>query len=164
MGIEHLFKWKMGQNPEPKMNNYLYETFEAFIRNKEHIMIDLYYLNRAKESMYKLIMHSIEEHDELKDDTDETNLVRCEFATIFQKAKTVLIDAGSGDDQYSFSLIGFLSVLQASQWQNVTIKGKWISDLWKSSKRASIEKEYQSKNYQMEYDDYMTLTITQMII
>merc|ERR1712228_858688 len=109
-------------------------------------------------------MHSIERGNKLKDEKDKTNLVRCELAHIFQKAKTVHIDAGSDDCQYSFSLIGFLSVLQASEWQNVTIKGKWISDLWKSSKRASIEKEYQSKNYQMEYDDYMTLTITQMII
>merc|ERR1712228_1128220 len=58
--IDHLFKYKLGQNPEPKMDNYLYETFDGFIRNKEHIVITLWSLNRAKESMCKLIMHSIE--------------------------------------------------------------------------------------------------------
>merc|ERR1712228_305280 len=142
--IEHLFKWKMGQNPEPKMDNYLYETFEAFIRNKEHIMIRLYYLEDAKESMYKLIMHSIEKEIKLRDDLDKTNLVRCDLATIFDKAKTVHIDA----DRYSFSLIGFLSVLQASKWEKVTIEGKWISDLWES-----IRKQYEQQNYRINFGE-----------
>ena len=152
--IEHLFKWKLGQNPEPKMDNYLYETFEAFVRNKEHIMIDIEYLSYAKESMYKLIMHSIEKENKVKDDSDGTNLIRDELATIFQKAKTVHIDAGSACDQCSFSLIGFLSVLQTSKWKKVTIKGKWISDLWKSSKRVSIEKQFGQKNYRTAYDQH----------
>merc|ERR1712228_122903 len=140
--IEHFFKWKKGQNPQPKMDKYLYETFEAFIRNKEHIMINLWNLSHAKESMYKLIMHSIEGGKELKDDTDKTNLIRNEIAAIFQKAKTVHIIAG----YYSFSLIGFLSVLQTSKWQKVTIKGKWTSDLWKASAK-NIAKQYDLCDY-----------------
>merc|ERR1712228_555751 len=84
--LKHLFKWKMGQNPEPKMDNYLYETFEAFIRNKEQIMIDLANLNLAKESMYKLIMHSIKHGAQSKDESDKTNLIRYELASILQKA------------------------------------------------------------------------------
>merc|ERR1712228_275530 len=49
--IEHLFKYKLGQNPEPKMDSYLYETFDGYTRNKEHIMINFYNLRNAKESM-----------------------------------------------------------------------------------------------------------------
>merc|ERR1712228_823167 len=57
--ISHLFKYKLGQNPEPKMDKYLYETFDAYTRNKEHIMINLNELSDAKESMYQIIIHSI---------------------------------------------------------------------------------------------------------
>merc|ERR1712228_1144662 len=39
--INHLFKYKLGQNPEPKMDSYLYETFDGYTRNKEHIIINL---------------------------------------------------------------------------------------------------------------------------
>ena len=146
--IYHLFKYKLGQNPEPKMDKYLYETFDAFVRNKEHIFINLEYLRRAKESMYKLLMHSIEKGDEFKDDSDETNLIRPACATIFKKTKTLYIVASF----YSFSLIGFLSVLQLSEWQKVTIAAYWASKLWGSSKRVAIEKEYQSKNYKIAFE------------
>merc|ERR1712228_247340 len=163
--IHHLFQYKMGQNPEPKMDNYVYETFDAFVRNKEHIVINLNYLRQyAKESMYKLIVHSIEENNELKDDSDKTNLIRPIFAAIFKKIQTMHIDASSFSFSSashlgmtlcnSFSLIGFLSVLQASEWQKVTIRGEWISKLWQSSKRAFIEKRYKSSNYKITFDKY----------
>merc|ERR1712228_537544 len=92
--------------------------------------------------------HSIERDNHLKDDSDKTNLILPVFATIFKKIKTVHIDAWG----YAFSLIGFLSVLQVSEWQKVTVKGceeKWTFNLWESSKRASIKKEYESKNYKI---------------
>merc|ERR1712228_462240 len=149
--IDHLFKYKLGQNPKPRMDNYLYETFDAFIRNKEHIAINLEYLSQAKESMYKLIMHSIERNNNLKDDSDKTNLIRPVLAEIFSNVKTIHIEALS----HSFSLVGFLSVLQESEWKQVTITSfsyGWISKLWQSSKRESIEKEYQSTNYKIEQD------------
>merc|ERR1712228_252332 len=106
--IDHLFQYKLRQNPQPKMDNYLYETFDAFIQNKEHIVINLWFLEKyAKESMYKLIMHSIEGGKKLRDDSNKANLVRPVFAAIFCKTKTVHINAGLS----SFSLIGFLSLL-----------------------------------------------------
>merc|ERR1712228_871055 len=145
--IDHLFQYKLGQNPEAKMDNYLYETFDAFVQNKEHIVIDLLFLRNAKESMYKLITHSIEQGEELKDDSDKTNLIQSVFAAIFKKAETVYIDA----TLCSFSLIGFLCVLQESEWQKVIIKAGWISDLWQSSKRACIEQKYSSKMYKISH-------------
>ena len=51
--------------------------------------------------------------------------------------------------QFSFSLIGFLSVLKKSEWQKVTIEGKWISELWESSERAFIEKQYELNGFQI---------------
>merc|ERR1712228_894972 len=100
--INHLFKYKLGQKPEPKMDNYLYETFDGYTQNKEHIEINLWYLSEAKESMRKLIIHSIQ-----KGDNEKTNLLKNDICAIFPNVKTVHIDAANR----SFSLIGFLSVL-----------------------------------------------------
>merc|ERR1712228_299562 len=131
--IEHLFRYKTGQSKMKKeMDTYLYELFEGYIQNKEHIMINLYFLEYAEKFMYDLIAHSIEEDNELEDDDDKTNLIRQVLADVFRDSKTVHIDGESSS--YSFSLIGFLSVLQTSQWQKVTISGEWISDLWQSPK------------------------------
>merc|ERR1712228_1132390 len=110
--IEHLFRYKTGQSKMKKeMDTYLYELFEGYIQNKEHIMINLYFL----------------EYDD-----DKTNLIRQVLADVFRDSKTVHIDGESSS--YSFSLIGFLSVLQTSKWQKVTISGEWISDLWQLPK------------------------------
>merc|ERR1712228_161273 len=147
--FNHLFQYKLGQKPEPKMGSYLYETFDAYTRNKEHIMINLDYLSQAKESMYKLIIHSIEEGEDIKADNNKTNLLKDDICAIFTNIKTVHIDAGSGYSQFSFSLIGFLSVLQASEWEKVTIEGKWISKLWKAF-GTSIQQKYNSANYSIK--------------
>merc|ERR1712228_1016409 len=109
------------------------------------IMITLYWLRDAKESMRRLIIHSIEEGKDVKADNDKTNLLKEDIYDIFPNIKTVHVNA----HYYSFSLVGFLSVLQASEWQKVTIEGKWISKLWKASKRASIEKQYESNGFQI---------------
>merc|ERR1712228_856694 len=149
--IDHLFKYKLAQKPELKMDSYLYETFDGYTRNKEHIQIYLDDLSKAKQSMRKLIIHSIEEGKKFfRADNDKTNLLKNDICAIFPNIKTVYIAAGF----YSFSLIGFLSVLQASEWQNVTIRGWWMSKLWQSSKRALIDKEYQSNDYQIEYENH----------
>merc|ERR1712228_841445 len=93
--------------------------------------------------MHELIIHSIEEGKDAKDDNDKTNLLKKDIIAIFPNIKTVHINA------YSFSLIGFLSVLQASEWQKVNIRGEWLSELMKTSKAEIIIKQYESKNYKI---------------
>merc|ERR1712228_490105 len=103
--IKSLIKWRLGQKKDPKMNEYLYQTFDAFTKNKKQIEIDYYYLSKAKESMYNLIVHSLEKGTKPKEENDTVNLVRSELAKIFQHVKTLHIDAGYEDNQYPFSLI-----------------------------------------------------------
>merc|ERR1712228_62663 len=148
--IKSLIKWRLGQKKDPKMNEYLYQTFDAYTNRKKQIEIDFLYLSDAKESMYNLIVHSLEEGAESKDENDTVNLLLPELGKIFQNVKSVHIDAGWGDDQFPFSLFAFLRLVQATKWQQVTIKAtganNWISVLWKASK-SFIEKQYNANNY-----------------
>merc|ERR1712228_874399 len=132
----------------------LYQTFDAYTKNKKQIEINLGYLNYAKESMYNLIVHSLEKGAQPKDDNDTVNLVRSELATTFQNVKTVHIDAGLYSEQYPFSLIAFLRLIQSTKWQQVTIKAEgannWISELWQAS-GSSIENQYNSGGYELSH-------------
>merc|ERR1712228_579833 len=123
--IKSLIKWRLEQKKDPKMNEYLYQTFDAYTKNKKQIEINLFNLSYAKESMYNLIVHSLERWGN-PNENDCINLVRSELGTIFRNVKTVHIDAGNKHvhDQYPFSLIAFLRLIQSTKWQKVTIKAK----------------------------------------
>merc|ERR1712228_150174 len=131
-----------------------YQTFDAYTKNKKQIEINLFNLSYAKESMYNLIVHSLERWGN-PNENDCINLVRSELGTIFRNVKTVHIDAGNKHvhDQYPFSLIAFLRLIQSTKWQKVTIKAKgpnnWISVLWKASE-SSIKNEYYSASYDIQ--------------
>merc|ERR1712228_1153518 len=42
--IKSLIKWRLEQKKDSKMNEYLYQTFDAYTKNKKQIEIDYYYL------------------------------------------------------------------------------------------------------------------------
>lgn len=153
--IKSLIKWRLEQKKDPKMNEYLYQTFEAYTKNKKQIEIDLWNLGQAKESMYNLIVHSLEQDTKPKDENDTVNLLRPELAKIFQNVKTVHIDTASAWGQYPFSLIAFLRLIQSTKWQHITIKAyggnNWISALWKASE-SSIKNQFYSASYDIGYD------------
>merc|ERR1712228_872629 len=92
--IKSLIKWRLEQKKDLKMNEYLYQTFDAYTKNKKQIEIDLYYLSKAKESMHNLIVHSLEKGVKPKNENDTVNLLRPELREIFQNVKTVYIHAG----------------------------------------------------------------------
>merc|ERR1712228_38342 len=152
--IKSLIKWRLEQKKDPKMNEYLYQTFDAYTKNKKQIEINLFYLNDAKESMYNLIVHSLEKVAKPKDENDCVNILQPELPKIFPNVKTVHIDAGYYDYKFPFSLIAFLRLIKSTKWQHVIIKAKgynnWISELWKASE-SSIKNEYYAASYNIEY-------------
>merc|ERR1712228_41324 len=141
---------EIGTKKDSKMNEYLYQTFDAYTKNKKQIEIHLWFLNDAKESMYNLIVHSLKKNAKPKDDNDRVNILQSELAKIFPNVNTVHIHAGYYGDYYPFSLIAFLRLLQMTKWQKVVIKAEgqnnWISVLWKSS-------QYDANNYHIRYDE-----------
>merc|ERR1712228_156093 len=151
--IKSLIKWRLEQKKDTKMNEYLYQTFDAYTKNKKQIEINLWNLSDAKESMYNLIVHSLEERAKPKNENDCINLLRPELGKIFQNVKTVHIDAGCVVYQFPFSLIAFLRLIQSTNWQQITIKttgdNNCISELWKASE-SCIKNEYYSSSYDIQ--------------
>merc|ERR1712228_162786 len=143
---------------DPKMNEYLYQTFDAYTKNKKQIEINLRYLSKANESMYNLIVHSLEEDTKPKNENETVNLMRSELAKIFQNVKTVHIHSGLispyGDEQFPFSLIAFLRLIKSAKWQQVIIKAEgannWISELWQAS-GSSIKHQFYSAGYKLSH-------------
>merc|ERR1712228_212799 len=103
----------------------------AYTKNKKQIEINLDYLRFAKESMYNLIVHSLEKGAKPKDENDCINLLQPDLGKIFQNVQIVYINASD----YPFSLIAFLRLIQSTKWQKVIIEAygdnNWISVLWK---------------------------------
>merc|ERR1712228_1080522 len=154
--IKSLIKWRSEQKKDPKMNEYLYQTFDAYTKHKKQIEIYLNCLSDAKESMRNLIVHSLKYGAKPKDDNDRMNILQPELAKIFPNVQTVHIYAGLRSHQYPFSLVAFLRLLQMTKWQKIVIKAEgdnnWISVLWKSS-QSTIEKQYDAHNYHIRHDE-----------
>ena len=162
--IKSLIAWKLGKRSSAGFDEYLLRTFEAYTSSKQQILIDLYQLNEANNSMSNLIVHSVEKNKQPKDDNNQINLLRGDIAKTFPRVKSVIIPAGffamGSNFQFTFSLIGLLRVIQQTNWQQVTISAQgdedfdtkdWISELW-PSKGSSIAKEYNAEGYDIKYE------------
>merc|ERR1712174_30197 len=81
--IEQLFEYQMTQKKNAKLNKYIYECFDAFVKNKECLVLDFTYLSFAKDYMHQMIVHGIKRNHVPKDENDKTNLIRSELVSIF---------------------------------------------------------------------------------
>ena len=116
---------KEKKEPTKKFDDYLYQTFDAFIQNKTHIVLDLYYLYDTKDRrIISLLMNNIlkrgrRESSSLSD-KDMNNLFKVEIFEIFKNIQNIIIV--DVDGEYSFSMFALLSVIELSGVQQITIK------------------------------------------
>ena len=121
--------------------------------------IYLWPLNDANKSMRQLIVHSLEENTQPKEENDKTNLLRGDIAKLFPNVKTVHIWAAG----YSFSLSGLMRLIQQAPWNHISVKDyqgdsrPWLLKAWKLNKEA-IEKEY-AADYHFDFEDNKRLII-----
>ena len=155
--ISSLLRWKnKGKKNDIPFEQYIYDTFDAFIQNKEHIVVDLTYVEQADKKMGDLIVYGLEICDEAKEDDDKTNLLREETMMVFANVKSVVIQTTEleGDYQFALSLLSLLCLIKRTLWQQVIVKAvtppnkdnNWISSVWSSTSTA-IKQQYQSKHY-----------------
>eukprot|EP01084_Bolivina_argentea_P226785 383034_1 len=115
--IKELFSWKRGQSFSQKLDQYVYQTFDAFLKHKKQIVIDLYQLGEAKtKDMIDLILYSLEKGTKERSYDDKTNLLRSETIGIFTNVKKVVIDTW---DNYCISLAELLSLVSKTEWEQV---------------------------------------------
>ncbi len=121
-----------------KMDEYLINTWNKFIIQKQTIIINLDKLSRLPSNISSLIMQSgIKKRYEALP-PDSFNLFDSSLFSIFSNLKTIIIYTTWFDNLYSFNLYSFLSIInKSSTWTKIRIlakRGTWILALFDNKK------------------------------
>ena len=150
-----------------KFNNYLYETFQSYIKSKTSIIIDLAWLDHESTSkqIAKIIMNTVEEGDVYRVAGDMTNLFKVEMLKIFTNVKIIRMVLCDEDDIYVVSLESLLGVIKFFQLDKIIlVVGEYYyaedEDLyWKECVdrikqlypiTTELEKRYDEQNYRIK--------------
>ncbi len=160
-----LIKNILGEETMAKFDDYILETFKCFLVSKEQMVVDLEQLYQfGKKEMVNLIMNEIEKGEKVRNSTDNKNLIKKQIFDVFKNIKKMVIISTSRWllkrwlSSFSFSLSGFLGIIEKTSLEKVIVKAvvrtwkndSWLSLLWKSSS-SEIEKQYEQKNYNIGY-------------
>eukprot|EP00488_Nonionellina_sp_1-RS-2012_P000863 TRINITY_DN1385_c0_g1_i1.p1 TRINITY_DN1385_c0_g1~~TRINITY_DN1385_c0_g1_i1.p1 ORF type:complete len:209 (+),score=59.83 TRINITY_DN1385_c0_g1_i1:236-862(+) len=143
-------------------DNYLEETFAAFVLNKTHIVLQLLSLHTLEDSGIRdLLMNAMEERayaeEKRRENKDITNLFKAELLEIFKNVKNIIINTGYEYEyaSFSFSMFGLLSLIDSGSVEHVVVKvdgrGNWIQDIWSSLSNELIQ-AYQERNYKISME------------
>eukprot|EP01083_Nonionella_stella_P101748 288722_1 len=150
-----------GSKKDERIDQYIYDSFEGYLKHKKQIILDLYYLyDYADQNILDLIMYPLEQGEEARDDDDKTNLLREETVEVFKSTKKVFIMSTEwdGESQYPLSPSGLLCLVKQTSWEQITVKAvkrrwnkdSWISLLWRN-KESELKKQWQQENYNIQY-------------
>merc|ERR1712228_508373 len=159
--VENLMNLCLKKETKATFPPFIIECFDAFIRNKQQTIFDLYYLSEyGDERMNNLLFHSLQQRDyneEIqRNDDDQNNMIKSEIFSVFHNIETLIIQSTFGSNSYSFSLMALLNVISQCNVKQIIIKSQesyhgynWIKSLWKSDEQK-LKKEYAAKNYEIE--------------
>ena len=141
--VKHLFSKSAAEN---QFDEYIYETFECFIRSKQQIIVNVPDLNleEVNDEMRKLMMHRIEPDEKAKSGRngygprrgeDMTNLIKKEFLNTFKYVKKIQFNICDHYNLYRIGLGSLLKIMNGTQIQEVILQvGKTEMDHFASSK------------------------------
>lgn len=172
--IKSLVKWKIDDNVDDAQtrvfDEYIYEMFDSFCRNKKKIVWDLDTLMNAPDELRGLIfkvikMHKIDGGMKIADIAEAVgsiekngyNLFRNKIVRLFPNANDVVILTGNA---YPLSLKLLMNKVIKTSWKQITIKASstsgnsnsWLNGYWEVN-RMQIQKEFSPKGFKvsMEY-------------
>ena len=120
--IKHLFGKKISENPQiiSKYDDYIFSTFECFIKQKDELRFDMYWLSVCDTDFVNLIMNELIKIDARQDiatmkvvvnGEDDTNLPKKEVLSIFENVQILELDLFDPDYLYIISLSSLLSII-----------------------------------------------------
>ena len=150
-----LFVHILSGKKKKKLNEYVFDTFQCFVKNKRKINIDIHNLTYyvKDEGLLNLIFD-----EDLMNEEILTNLIRPQIFKIFDNVQQITISSY----YYGFSLFGFLSLIKNTKINKATIYGYWINDLWVFCEKEVVEK-FSATNFKLEFkkraygDDKLTI-------
>ena len=159
--LTSLFDYILHDKLDKKLNEYIYNTFNLFAKNKQKIYIDFPKLDAYNKNedgnLVNLLVDKIHAFDGNKEhgmNMDNINILRPEFFYVFPNINFVSITAWDmfEDGHYVFSLSELLSLIQDTKLNTVRIESsEWMETLWESSSGIFIEM-YAKKNFNIRMD------------
>eukprot|EP01083_Nonionella_stella_P189925 703451_1 len=145
---------------DARIDPYIYDTFEGYIKHKKQIILDLHRLSNDKvdKDILDLILYPLGKGKGERDDEDTTNLLREETVQIFKYTEKIFISSGWLRSQYPLSMSGLLCLVKQTSWEQITVKAvkrrwnkdSWISSLWRN-KEKELKKQWKQQNYNIKY-------------
>lgn len=157
--LRTLFDYILYGKKEKKWHQYVYDTFQCFVRNKTMVHINIDYLVHLvkDEELLSLIFHKLEKNNkEIMEEETSTNLIKPQFFRIFDNVEEIII----GSFNSGFSLFGFLSLITNTKINKVLISGNWLRERWDSCGEEIVEK-FATRNFKVVFSkDYNQMRIS----
>ena len=170
--LREIFDYNMSVdgNRKPAFHEFVYNTFDAFVKHKVETHLRLSKLDRCvkDKKLLGLIMHDLVEEDSeeelvLLTDESDRNMLKEEILRIFKYVKKIEINTTDysrdyrGTVQYRLSLISLLNLIKYTSIIEVDIRAlrdrktkSWIAKLSESPAFEMIVKRYQEENYELD--------------
>ena len=121
--LKHLFDIKCSKQDSRKYDGYIYQTYQCFIKHKQQIHINMWFIEDINEDMRNLIIHPIKNDYEsvVRSCGDVTNLFRKKLLEIFHYATKIVFDLSSLSFRYRISLESLLSIIEKSSVEEIVL-------------------------------------------
>ena len=150
INVNVLFDYILFGKKAKKWNQYVYDTFQCFVKNKTEMIVGIRLLAQCVEDelLLNLIFSKIDKNnEEVMDETNLTNMMRPEIFKIFENLQEIYFSSWD----YPFSLFAFLSLITSTTMKKAVIYAQpdgWLSDLWSSYEKEIVE-EYSARGFEV---------------
>ena len=172
--IRHLFDVKKAKNGEDimKYDNYIYSTFDCFVKQKRKMMLRMGDLEGCYTDLRNLIFGEIKKIDASDDiarmktivnGADDDNLPKQELLIIFDNVQELMVHLFHRGYFYPISLLSLLSIIKSHpsmEMVNIYLGSAKHNDLIRSlySLSSSLKAKYKNAGYSIHLrevlDDY----------
>ena len=157
--LSDLFDYILHGKKTKKWNQYVFETFNCFVKNKTKIKI---YIDRVLECVEDEALLNLMFYRSQKNDNTRSNgcLIKQEIFEMCTNVEQIIIFS----DDYPFSLVAynsFLSIIGKTKLNKVTVvckDGGWLSHFWIHCSDLIVRK-FGEKMCKVEFDGDNELTI-----
>ena len=141
--LKHLIN-HYNENDDKIIDDYIYDTFDCFVKNKQEIYIRMFNLNqKVYSSIRSIFWHPLEMGWwKARSKEDKTNLFKKELFQIFKFTKKLTLNY---NNYYQISLWSLLSIIKTTSLEQIILK-KGFEDYIFSS---DLRKEYIESGYEI---------------
>ena len=118
--LVHLMKYYKNNDDDKLTDDYVYDTFQCFVNNKQHIYVN--YGNMTKKEISRvreLIWNKMEKDRTARSEFDETNLFKRELFQLFKFTKKLTLFY---IDEYQISLWSLLSLIKETSLEQIILE------------------------------------------